>query len=765
MPTYRQISRLYEDGYGEVVLLLTVSDTYAGLFSTSGQIDVGVFDLDTSKRDLDIAASAMVEDELGMTIDESSIESTDDVDAVSFVLAAQDGTTKRFVGVFLQPADVDAPTITALEYSGIVRPEMTSEDLRWHGAKWSSAPMPIRIWDVTVKNFFEGVIDQYTLRDLIYGRQPGNPSHPDYVKGIDYLTFAVANISSRLAYSTSSWEVYHESLAPLNKFMRAIADNLADTLAAHGFGTFTIDLAESPLGVWMSPATFHSAGADTPLRDEASPYTIDFNLELEPRLGDTSELYEMYLAWGDVMPDTITSPPGVEGETEESYSVLSCETFVDFLYRLALSLGMYVRFEYTAATQLRISFSSRAGVVKHEIWIPDAEKASLDVGPAEAQDKRAFRGFAFSMAAEGTKANQGASWYHYDQGRRLYLESELTKKHRDADGDDLLFTIAPVMRRFGRVDGMPASWQAACLPHNAYGKHLPSNSIPMKETNVTWGVTNQLFMNAGTVGTPHILPVAALRVKIGGVGDIYYSLHEYVNTLAGRDNSYFKTEYELTVPYLCSIRKSADGSHADDDAGRGRWQNLELGCELTLDGVEYTVVGYERKYRSLETTVRLHRLSRFSFAQETAPQAAMIVTPVEGAYAASEVSETVLECGEAIGAGDAVAVRSNGKAFRAVALNSDYGRVLGIACSDAVLGDFLRVQFAGVATHASYSFSPGDRVFLRTATFGTSNVQTARLADMTATEDMFLELGTALTATSLRLNFGRQFIFAPGIPV
>lgn len=642
---------------------------------------------------------------------------------------------------------------------------MTSEDLRWHGAKWSSSPAPVRVWDVTVKNFFEGVIDQYSLRDLIYGKQAGNPSHPDYVKGIDYLTFAVANIASRLAYSTSSWEVYHESLAPLNKFMRAIADNLADTLAAHGFGTFTVDLAESPLGVWMSPATFHSTGADTPLRDEASPYTIDFDKEREPRLGDTTELYELYLAWGDVMPDTITSPPGVDGETEEEFSVLSCETFVDFLYRLALSLGMYVRFEYTTATELRISFSSRAGVVKHEIWIPDVEKASLDVGPADAQDKRAFRGFAFSMAAEGTKANQGSSWYHYDQARRLYLESVLTKNHRDAEGDDLLFTVAPVMRRFGRVDGMPSSWQAACLPHNAYGKHLPTNSIPMRETNVTWGVTNQLFMNAGTVGSPHILPVASLRVKIGGVGDIYYSLHEYVNTLAGRDDTYFKTEYELTVPYLCSIRKSADGLHADDDGGRGRWQNLDLGCEFTLDGVEYTVVGYERKYRSLETTLRLHRLSRFSFEQETTPQAAMIIAPAEGAYAAGAGDETVIECGEAIGEGDAISIRSNGKAYRAVALNSDYGRVFGVATSAAVLGDFLRVQFGGIATHAAYAFTPGDRVFLRTAAFGTSNVQSNRLADMTATEDMFLELGTALTATSLRLNIGRPFIFAPGIPV
>jgi hypothetical protein len=30
---------------------------------------------------------------------------------------------------------------------------------------------------------------------------------------------------------------------------------------------------------------------------------------------------------------------------------------------------------------------------------------------------------------------------------------------------------------------------------------------------------------------------------------------------------------------------------------------------------------------------------------------------------------------------------------------------------------------------------------------------------------MFLELGTALTATSLRLDIGRPFIFAPGIAV
>lgn len=765
MPTYRQITRLYEDGYGEVIILLTVSDTYAGLFATTGQINVDVLGIESSKRDLDIAEMAMVEDELKMIIDETAAESADDVAAVTFVLDAQDGETKRFVGVFLQPADVDAPLIAELEYSGIVRPEMSAEDVLWSGARWSAAPSPMRVWTCTVKNFFEGVIDQYALRDLIYGRQPNNPSHPDYVKGIDYLTFAASNIYNRLAYSTTSWEVYQENLAPLNKLMRALADNLEDTLSAHGFGTFTIDLAESPLGVWMSPAVYHSYGLNTHMRNEAEPYTIDFDLEREPRLGDTSELYELYIAWGNVMPEMVESPPGVEGNTEKEFSVLSCETFVDFLYRLALCLGMYVRFEFVTATNLRISFSSRAGVVRHEIWIPDAEKAGLDVGPTGAGENRTFRGFAFSMAAEGTKANHGASWYHFDTNRKLYLESDLTKAHGKKEGDNLLFTVAPVMRRFGKATGVHTSWSGGCMPHNALAKYLPTGEIFKIETHVTSGITNQLYMNVGTVGSPQILPVASVRVKIAGRGDIYYSLHELINDLSGRDTGFFETEYELTVPYLCSIRKSADGTHADDDGGRGRWRNLDLGCELTLDGTEYVVVGFERKYRTLETTMRLHRLSRFAFSQDTTTITAEVAQHGEGVYAPGDTAEVSLEAGEAIAAGDAVSVRSNGKAYRALALNSDYGRVIGIAGHDAAADESVRVQLTGIVTHAAYSFTPGSRVYLRSVAYGNPNVESNRLVAMTTTEDMYMEIGTALSSSSFRIEPGHQFVFAPGIPI
>ena len=87
---------------------------------------------------------------------------------------------------------------------------------------------------------------------------------------------------------------------------------------------------------------------------------------------------------------------------------------------------------------------------------------------------------------------------------------------------------------------------------------------------------------------------AQVTARINGEDKEFESLSDYINFITSRDAISFETEYNLTVPFLCGFRRSQDGSHADDDGGRGSWKNVKLGSELTIDSIEYAVVGIKR---------------------------------------------------------------------------------------------------------------------------------------------------------------------------
>lgn len=785
MATYRQIWSYHEDGYGTTTLMFVVAAAYEDLFDLSAAIDVDVFDVESSKKDLEIAEGILAEDELSFTLYEQSAITSDDEDAIAFCLDAQDSTDpskRRFVALFIQPADTDAPAVSEMEFSGIIRSDMRASDILWHDAQWGTAPTPRREWRLTARPYFEGAFEEISMYDLIYGAGDVlDPVATGYVKGIT-SAWEAQYVADRCGYfrsvqtgSTALRETRWGAIVPLSDLLQMLADNLCETLDARGLGSFTIDIEQSPLDVTFSPARFRWGQKGSTISrfvwgngDTTNPpYQVDAADAVSCDLGDTLIDRQLYVSYFKVKPTWL---PVVPDDPQSKYGFEQLESFVHLLYAVAANFGVFLRITFPTAAEMKVSFVARGAIAKGSTFVRDVTAAELETTPSS-EDGDSFAGDTFTLATEGENE------YYWEP--RIWGESKKTKNDRTRSRDNLIqFTISPTLRKVvnGNGDGINYSPGTGLpsyqkIPHNArfYNDGALWNEGDPRYDAI--GMTTALHVlcdvateKVTTGGTSIIAPVAAVHAVIDGEDLTFRAMSEYLNRVFQRDRVYFETEYTLDVPYLCSFRKSADGTHADDDGGRGRWQNLQLGSEITIDGVTYITVGIERSFRDPGTKIRLHDTSRFAFTASTGAGSVIAASTIDDEESnAVSVAEVMhgLECGEPIDAGDIVSIAADGCLYRSLARDTHYDRVLGIAESAGLAGEVISVRTSGVATHAGYSFSPGAPLYLRSSTIGTPNISESRLLARTSSENYVFPIGRAISATSVQIMTGTHYYLYP----
>lgn len=780
MTPFRQRMAWYEDGYGKVVALFVVADTYAGLFDLSTAIDVDLFAVSNTKHDLDTDVGVQVEDQIEFKMDVQIAETQDDLVCVDFVLDAQssdvDQTKRRFVAMFCQPADEDAPVPAELEFVGVVSAKMTAEDLQWFGSQWGSAPSPIRRWSCTAAPFFSDSFDKIELHDLIHGNTPNN------IPGIT-STWETAHVADRLGYfkeTSPSRETKWRALVSLVDVLRVLADNLEDALANNNYGAFTITFLDSPLGVNFVPAhmsyveypggirgRYVFAMAPNPQSVVPTPGRIfvsatDDSVELN--LASATTELQPFISYALLKPDFIQHPTGAEAK---SFTFESFKTFTGLLYALAQNFGCYLEFRVTDGNTVNIRFRSRKDVIRDPVFIRDVELAALDVYPVtQSKDRTKYYAQPFGLVR-----SEGLASYEWSTGSGLY-EMTAYERKQNTDGERLPLSISVALRTIrGFARDGNADWFDAQLPHNA--AFVNSGVLGTHESNNATSITTGIYMmthgghaNAEyglTSGDAIIEPVGSIVAEIDGAVVEYRSLAAYVNRVFDRDEGFYDADYELTIPFICSFRRSADGTHADDDGGRGRWQNIEVGSQHVVDGITWIVVGLERQWEEKKTKLRIHRASRYAFESSNPAAAYEPDQPAAIAYSpAANDAKEFREAGEDVEQGDALALLADEKVYRAIAQNPHYGRVIGVATHDAVSGQLVGIA-DGLVSNSGYVFTPGAPVFLRTSTLGTPNIQSGPLLVRSSTEDMFCNLGVALSATSFKYQPGIQYIFHPPI--
>jgi hypothetical protein len=304
------------------------------------------------------------------------------------------------------------------------------------------------------------------------------------------------------------------------------------------------------------------------------------------------------------------------------------------------------------------------------------------------------------------------------------------------------------------------------MPHNSISS-ISGTKNGVNDTNRI--LTTALHMRVdgdvveGLQGEKCIHPIAAVHANINGVENTYYSLSDYINALMERDSKYFETEYNITVPYICSWRKSADGLHVDDDGGRGRLSNLQLGAKVVIDSIEYMVIGIERDWNAWTTKLRLHYADRFAFeeasglAAECTPIISVLQAPAPSPMYKQPQARAAV-AGEDIEEGAYVSMLDDGTVVIAKSIADHFGRLVGVATTSAATGEYVSYQTSGIASCSSWTFTPGRSVYLRGLV--APNLSQTALASKTVDECLFARVGMAVSPTEIKLDEQLEFIFA-----
>lgn len=773
MPAYRQNHSFYEAEYGTVTISFVIGDTYESLFGESF-IMTNIFLLSESSKDLEESEGVQSEDEVRFKINEVLCETEDDFAARTFTLAATNPATKRFCAVFINTGST--PSIEDAEFTGVLRPDFKANDLKWHGEAFTTTPDPLRVWDISAQSFFTNMFDEVEVKDLIFGNEAL------MVEPISEGGWVTANVGNREGYARLYLNkiTKYAQLVNLNKLLVRMAEKLTDSLEARGLGEYTINFVETELDFKLSPARTTSTGPsryvytyiDSTWRVKSGDaYTI--------KMGDTgvdSDIYSLHISYALFDPSVVVTPPGGD---EKTYQITdNVKKFTDLLYAIAANIGCFVEFTYTDSVTLNIAFRPRRDIVKGAVYIRDVTKANLTAKPRSNKENAQYYADSFGLARDG-----------WDMYACIHSKSDTfypsASKKDKRTGNRLLLSISPTLRSLEWATDDGATWKANAFPHNVImyddGTATSRNDSHCGMESVdSQGITTALYLNVVrngeygfTTGDRLYAPAAMLTVKINGVNQKFDSIADYINSITVRDKISFDGEYNLTIPFLCGFRKSADGSHADDDGGRGSWKNCRNGNVITIDGIEYPIVGIKRALDKPETTLRIHNVSRFSFGEAEA--LAEDITPdMTGAYLTNSIitddGTTIAENntygnyipGEALYEGDFVSQLEDGKVYKSKAHHSHVLRLAGIATQtideDA---EVIRVLEEGRYTSTRYTLLAGMPIFIRTSEDGDFNGSHDWLDNTNETEDTYISCARAVLSHTLVIRRGDEFVYNP----
>lgn len=778
MPTFRQRYSVYEDGFGVLSLTICLSDTFDGLFATSGTVETNILSIETSSKDFEIANGVAAQDELKLKIDESAIESPGDMDAAAFFVDAQDPATPRYVAVFLNTPDLpSAPAIDDCEFIGRIDANIKGNDLKHHGTMWSVAINPIRTWETSAATFMDVTLEDIDLKDLIDGNEDLD------VTGIDEV-WEDSHVADRLAYFKSPAgdphgvrEARWEELVNLSALLRKLADNVEQTLADKGIGTYSIVFDDTYFDFAMTPARFRADDASTggyksrvlPGSSTGYPFDVFDGDQYARGIGDgfISNDQSVFCHYRMVKP---------RNDREKRLALERCGTFTEFLYFVAESLGFFVRFYQTAPSVIHVQWISKTSLAGGtQVYIRDAVDGSinLSVTSTEQTQETKYIGHSTTFSADGRDL-------YTKQGGSFYRE---TWAYRESQGKGVqpIFTTGVVLanldfglKEAGQTYGVGQNDRYGFLPHNV--RFYKANSLfgigpELADDKGAPGLTTLLFLKVDQNGEyingtseQIFAPVAYVHAMIDGVQKNYISLSGYLNEIRARDAGYFINEYELTIPFINGFSINADGSSAS-------WKHLQLGSRIIIEEQsverEFIVVGIERNYTDVTTKLKLHRSSRVAFTTPSGLLAPEIgdggESELSGAgFAIATTTQAFYECSGAVVAGDALVVTGvnlDGITIvrRANANAQDCGHVFALALQDGSEGDIITGQTAGRVSIGTFELTAGSPVYVRTTTLPTCNISQDLLKAATEVEDAVVKVGLADGPTSLTIDLTDQF--------
>lgn len=791
--TYRQEHSWIEDGYGEVRIVFTVSDTYEGTFSADSQ-SVNVFLLDSVSKKMPDSGGGVTESDLKLTVDEQLANDTLGQAAVNFVKDARNPQIFRYCTVFINPGKT--LSVDDMLFSGVVEPNMEAEDLLWYGEHFIHTDQPLRRWNVNVKAFANVLLNDFVKLETIITGDPVNN-----IPGLN-SAWIESNVGSRLSYySANNFETKLDRMVVLEAVLQKLMSNFSAAMVQGGYSQFTFTTSGCKLPFRIHPARWNYGtsvlGDDnsfsvfyppplaaifvSPIRNyrnsnhiELGCYHIYLDDYFEAKIDPNNEL-PSDLRNIEIHFDSIT-------ETWVNYDSLS-----ELLISIARNYGLIVSLNMTSATNMHIEFRPIQTTNTVKAYLRSAIDAKLKISSEKITEKdipktkcAKYVGQEKHYPAYGIDHTYDPPTYQdLSNEKVIWLDRAKALSTVNAQGDYIPTTLAPVMAFSGGGAWLPTNIQ---IYRNGSVYNPKFNSIAGYYTGVVFRVDKYsshkkfdkqnvahddpdwISWQPASYWTPGALISVAVKNRITGEYEekVFDSFTDYIMMLDGRAEDFVQTEYSLTVNGFFAFSGSLSPITPD-------WKAIALGCEIDLFGLNNSVKEIKWSLKEAKVELKLVSATVYDFDTSTTPSAdggggsSSNSSPLIQSFVDSFARglESRLVDITDIAAGNVAVYLGDGTLAKATADATYYNADFVVISEQS--GE-KKINTAGtVVTNSAYSFaSPGLPVFLRTAqTEGSFNISTEPLTARTATEDLYLVVGYTTGTNSWCFNPGFKMYFKP----
>jgi hypothetical protein len=785
---YLQRYEYYEYIAGYQKITFIVSDNYQELYE-GDYTETDIFVLGSVKQELNLDEGSFAVDELPFSINHLACRSTSDEEAMYFVLESASTKINRYCAVFFG----EETTLANLVFSGKINNNISGEDLLWAGDEYATAVNPMRDYSFTAYSFDVSILEKCKFTKNIYDSE-NNKINNIYEQFENEAWSSIINIFewrdsyiTKLPSDESPWDTYLYKITPLANLYdvlrvyfdksEAIIEELINT-------EVNFNITPSSFGIKSSPIKYEF-GSGVFDNDLANTRTSNLAVELELTPNFNTGKSPVYIQRKLINPDF---NPLVTGASENTLSFKDIDNMADLLYAIARAFACYVIFTYTTNTVFNVEFKSRSSLIESEYTlIIGAEQASFDTNSIAAEGIEQFKGQSTIISIDGhdfARNKIGSNDYEDSQNfADLKTKEKSDKDKYNITYKQLLFTTSSIIRHI-RLNATRAFSLALNTTRNPNSYWSESHFVSQLENIYNEELLfNGIYVKINAIDQRDIdllgddykvwRPVVKVYSNVDGANEEFNTLTEFVNAVCSKDSEYYKTEYELTVPFWNGFKKAG---------GSASWNNIKLGSKIQLSEVvktydsdtgdftpntitkDYSVVGIERNLSKPETKLKLHNLSRFAYGEYTGTpveeQNEIEETPI---YAGENFSNYELEDGATVSVGDAVMLLDSGKIARSIP-NSDYlNKTIGICVN--IIDDVYIVQKAGEVFCEYYDFDITKELVFVNETGNVSppfNVSQTPIETPTYNYNTFIVLGKVLTANTFLLNI-KEYCFEESI--
>ncbi len=429
-----QTYSIREDIFGDQEFNFLVSDSYSELFNADNiDIHTDIFELGSSKKDLEMESFIYGIDELQLKIRETSIQNTDDKNAMFFCLDATNIKIKRFVAVYM-----GSIAEGNLEFVGKIESKTNGDDIVHNRADWSESLGAKREYSLTALSIDFALLEEAVFEDKITDVDGEIiPNVYDRIKASDY-----AELRAIESYSMSypiKLDAGHDLLRnhydnhkqvnvykALNMYLGLASDILQEL--------YNIDvdfnLTESDLGIYVNPSKFEldfngslttghikSVSPDTTQliklvlgvnhyqANDGDPYgspSVHRGM-IDPEITKTNDYINIPVDYYAV--DNPEFSEIIDWKIENKYSWKRFKNVSVLIYSIARLYGCFVKrtFTYNAIT---IQFIPRKDFNKNNnIRLLGAKSGSIETGALSKSERKEFSEFSNYLSIADTIEN------------------------------------------------------------------------------------------------------------------------------------------------------------------------------------------------------------------------------------------------------------------------------------------------------------------------------------------------------------------------